>query len=97
MYPIACEESTFTTLLTSSVEITHLVQTVERPVGRGESGEDGASELEATRAYLERALEDLDRGVELALREELLADHRDDDKGRLVQLHHLQLPVSRLQ
>ena len=81
----------------NSAQVSHLVQRVERPVGGGQGREDGAAQLEGAGPDLERWLEDGDGGGVARLGEQLLPDHRDDDEGRLVQLHGLQLAVGGLQ
>ena len=78
-------------------QASHLVQRVERPVGGGEGREDGAAQFERAGADLERGLEHGDGGGVARLGEQLLPDHGDDDEGRLVQLHGLQLTVGGLQ
>lgn len=75
----------------------YLVQAVERPIRGAEGGEDGPTEFEAARPDLEGALQDLDGVRVAALGEQLLPDHGDDDEGRFVQFHRLQLTIGGLQ
>lgn len=68
-----------------------LVQRVERPISARQGREHAAPELQAARADGQGSLEDPGGRPVLPVAEELLADDRDDDEGRLVELHGAQL------